>query len=492
DCREFVREREAHEIIARDQKRELEKNLQFSSLLSSFEFQFGSAFTGICTAAAILSTTTLSMWQVAVAAAMAGSGLLAKHLFTASQHPAPAPEPLRGNEEECHSDHFTAEQTLGSSPPSPLTPLARTDQAAAVSLHAGGEADRSIFRFSSSDSGGNSRSPFKIRFKKTRVSAKATRASKARTMGGLCKGEGVQGKRLGGRDGRKRVSSVRRVSLLFKKRKTGKNCTGKRDFFCSTDSPSFGWGLGIGIMYMMSAGKEEISKLSYAVDETAKVVHELKTELHKRRSHYGQSSGSSNGGLQATGQGNNSFRRIKAGPSDTKAFSSPGVEDGEGASSILTEELLPEGTEMDWLEAEFESELLKLPTFVNHASNHLRITGNCIENKAVHESECQNSTFFQPGVSPAELTEKLSDVLIKQQGNQISELESELKSAYSKLQQKEAELDTLKDCVKRLTEFSLSTTSGKLLDPLVFNYDVFSYLVLNIHILSFKECQMKF
>ena len=35
---------------------------------------------------------------------------------------------------------------------------------------------------------------------------------------------------------------------------------------------------------MMSAGKTEISKLNTAMDETAKVVQELKVELSKRKS----------------------------------------------------------------------------------------------------------------------------------------------------------------------------------------------------------------
>lgn len=65
------------------------------------------------------------------------------------------------------------------------------------------------------------------------------------------------------------------------------------------------------------------------------------------------------------------------------------------------------------------------------------------------------------GVLPSELDQKLCHMLIEQQENQIEELESELNSAQSKLREKEAELQALKDCVKRLTNFSLSTVSGK-------------------------------
>lgn len=64
------------------------------------------------------------------------------------------------------------------------------------------------------------------------------------------------------------------------------------------------------------------------------------------------------------------------------------------------------------------------------------------------------------GVSPHILKQKLSHLLIEQQENQIVELESELRSTQSKLGEKEAELQALKDCVRRLSNFSLSAASG--------------------------------
>lgn len=67
------------------------------------------------------------------------------------------------------------------------------------------------------------------------------------------------------------------------------------------------------------------------------------------------------------------------------------------------------------------------------------------------------------GILPAELDQKLCHLLIQQQENQIMELESDLHSAQSKLNVKEAKLQALKDCVKRLTEFSLSAVSGKII-----------------------------
>lgn len=41
------------------------------------------------------------------------------------------------------------------------------------------------------------------------------------------------------------------------------------------------------------------------------------------------------------------------------------------------------------------------------------------------------------------------------------ELESELQKSHSKLNKKEAELQTLKDCIRRLTEVSLASASDE-------------------------------
>lgn len=72
-------------------------------------------------------------------------------------------------------------------------------------------------------------------------------------------------------------------------------------------------------------------------------------------------------------------------------------------------------------------------------------------------------TYPSHGVVPAELDQKLCHLLIEQQEHQIGELESELNVAQSKLNEKEAELQALKDCVRRLTEFSLTNASGKII-----------------------------
>ena len=83
--------------------------------------------------------------------------------------------------------------------------------------------------------------------------------------------------------------------------------------------------------------------------------------------------------------------------------------------------------------------------------------------KGFHEMEGQSSDSYQfHGVLPAELDQKLCHVLIEQQENQMVELEFALYLAQSKLLEKEAELQALKHCDKRLNEFSLSTSSGNI------------------------------
>lgn len=69
-------------------------------------------------------------------------------------------------------------------------------------------------------------------------------------------------------------------------------------------------------------------------------------------------------------------------------------------------------------------------------------------------------TYQFSGVLPSELDQKLCHLLIEQQEGHIVELESALRQTHSKLHEKEAELQALKDCVRRLTEFSLGNASG--------------------------------
>lgn len=155
--------------------------------------------------------------------------------------------------------------------------------------------------------------------------------------------------------------------------------------FYFLDNSLFGWGLGVGIMYMMSAGKSEISKLNATMDETTKVVEELKTELYRRKSSRTIQVCSSANEVTANSKrisGNNRQLLLSksindnGGPQAINVSGLPTVDDGEYPSSVLTEEPEPELLEMDQLEAELECELQKLPWCFTEGSNDEAIRNN--------------------------------------------------------------------------------------------------------------------
>lgn len=121
-----------------------------------------------------------------------------------------------------------------------------------------------------------------------------------------------------------------------------------------SDKSSFGYGVGVGMMYMMSAGKAEIERLNAAVDETAKVVQELKAEIYKRKS-------SCDSKVEST-TSQSVFEKSVVGKDvdDVGGYGFSMTDEGEYASSILTEEPHRDAVEMEQLEAELESELMKL------------------------------------------------------------------------------------------------------------------------------------
>ncbi|KAM1333578.1 hypothetical protein ACFX15_009115 [Malus domestica] len=197
-------------------------------------------------------------------------------------------------------------------------------------------------------------------------------------------------------------------------------------------------------MYVMSAGKAEINKLNTAMDETARFVQELQSELHKRKSpHTLQVSGSANEA--------NTNHRITSNKLSQPELNNPSTEnrgaihmqmssftvseDAGCASSVLTEEQDPhsEVMDMDQLEAELESELQKLPWCATDTPRHegLSNLGQDIVSEVTAqgfhdlEGQCFVTQEFH-GVLPAQLDQKLCHVLIEQQEIQIVELESEL------------------------------------------------------------------
>lgn len=355
------------------------------------------------------------MWNLLLTAAIAGStGFIAKHVFT--NHHSPS--------EKCEQ-----EENLQESPAfdSPLV----TKECHGYESNCDQEG---IFRFSSSASGSRGKNKKKSCLKEK--SGVSCRRLKLAT-------ENV--KRSGGLKG----SSGRKSCACLKKKRT--------------ESSLFGRGLGVGIMYMMSAGKAEISKLSTAMDETSKTIHELRTELYKRKSTQLATS-SENISTEQMQLVVNRISMVDRAPNDMKLCGLTMADDVECPSSVLTEEPEPAVLEMDQLEAEFESELQKLPWSSTETSGHEITRLNLGKAEVSSEGFCElegadDVSYQRDGVLPSELDNKLCHLLIEQQENQITGLESELHLAQSQLHEKEAELQALKDCVRRLTEFSLSTIS---------------------------------
>lgn len=333
------------------------------------------------------------MWQLLLAAAIAGStGLVAKHFLSpTSSDLGPKCEPPF---ESGYESNF----------------------------------EQGIFRFSSSGSSGK----------------KFWRKKKSGTSRRLEKYDGVESERSAATGG---VVSRRRFAVRLKKRrKTAARCGSS--CFSSKDSNLFGHGVGIGMMCMMSAGKDEISRLSAAMDETYKIVRELKNELYRRKSTQlaqgSQTISNEHGELV-----HNRSRTEERESHNAKLSGLLTADDVDCPSSVLTEEPEPEELGMNRLEAELESELQKLPWSTDKVSGN---EADILEEQNAISYQCQ-------GISPSELDQKLCHLLIEQQENQIVGLESELNAAQSKLLEKEAELQALKDCVRRLTEFSISTGS---------------------------------
>ncbi|KAD5508582.1 hypothetical protein E3N88_16285 [Mikania micrantha] len=355
------------------------------------------------------------MWQVLLAAAIAGSGYFAKNLLY-KDHTKPTnfsyqkPDLLT----ETSSSHFKNAEADTS----------KTDEEAS-----------SIFRFSSSSNGSKN-----LRKKLGRNGGiKNNRVNQERKFDVVV-------------DDHKK--NVKKFAVCLKKRRICRNASSKCHSFDVKDKSSFGYGVGVGIMCMVSAGKAEIERLNKAVDETAKVVHELKTEISKRKLLCDSK-------IEKTvniKQDQSIFVKSDMGSDDNEAYGFPVTDEGEYASSILTEEPHRDVVEMEQLEAELESELLKLQVTYTSSSQNKTST------EALSKKQDFDLEFKQcNGVMPYELDQKLCHLLIEQQESQIVDLESELQQTNSKLLEKESELQALKDCVKRLSDVSITYPSGILL-----------------------------
>ncbi|CAI9766310.1 unnamed protein product [Fraxinus pennsylvanica] len=381
------------------------------------------------------------MWQVLLAAAAAaGSGILAKKFINPNEPISDIKQNPQNSDQIQDFRSFSEYlHTQDSVFPCNVPVQENGNESQSEEVDNSG----SIFRFSSHGS----------KFKNSRK----------KMGGGFKKNGGGKMERKCGSVGQRKNWIGKRFSVCLKKRRTGKNAPGKCES-CASKDGSFGWGIGVGIMYMMSSGKAEISRLNSAMDETTKVVQELKTEISRRKAsrhlHYSISQNEATTNKMHI-DGSYSRRLLTNRKDNVKAFAF--TEEGEGASLDLMEDQQPEVLEMDQLEAELESELQKLPWCTTEGSGSEGRTDIFYAEALAEEylqADHQNSNPIQfNGVVPSELDKKLSHLLIDQQKSQIVELETELNSTQSKLREKEAELQALKDCVKRLTEFSLASAS---------------------------------
>ncbi|KAI4300246.1 hypothetical protein L6164_033643 [Bauhinia variegata] len=403
------------------------------------------------------------MWPVLLAAAVAGStGLVAKH-FLSTSNADPEEKSKQCNEtSEDPGFPFDTENLEGSTSQHLVVPSGFDESGFEHNFQKQDE----LFTFSSL---GSSRSrQHGLRFRNNRFRKKPVFGCRGSKNGFRVAAKVEQTSDVEVRSEQRKGG--RRLPFCLKRRKITKNVAAKAGCCSSKDSSLFEWGLSIGTMYTMSIAKAEINNLSKAMEETARVVHEINYELNRRKSPHSQQNLNPvniemNYGKMSARHNEVILDMRKSGlrDIDVKILSLPVSEDGECGSSALTEEPDRPVLEMDQLEAELQFELQKLPGCTIGGTCHEEMRSNLHEieftDERGHGTDNQNFYYQSHGVSASELHQKLSHLLIEQQENQIVELESELRLAQSKLDEREAELQAMKDCVTRLTEFSLSTIS---------------------------------
>ncbi|XP_016495142.1 uncharacterized protein LOC107814275 isoform X1 [Nicotiana tabacum] len=429
------------------------------------------------------------MWPALVVAAAAGSGFLAKKIF--NQNAAePTSVSTETNIKFDKDSSFISNHEINSKCEKPNDPeegfnttFQHKDSTFACNLRCSiqeqseGFSDDSIFRFSSAS--GSEMGCRNLRKKNVECSRKS-------------KGNAMECKRNNGGKLRKKCGNVRggekelfrldkrksgngngkRFYVCLKKRRTNKVPSGKCDSCASKGNSFFGYGLGIGMMCMMSAEKSEINRLNSTMNETAKAVEEIKAELSRRKVAHDLHASKNKAETSENNDGECTIRAFPRSSTENRnifrALDHQVAEEGECASSVVTEEPQPEVMEMDQLEAELESELQKLPWCATEGTDLDGGRDPCkdvFREKDFNLADDRNAeTSKFSGVLPSELDQKLCHLLIEQQESQIVELESELRQTHSKLHEKEAELQALKDCVRRLTEFSLGSASDEEID----------------------------
>ncbi|CAL5389510.1 unnamed protein product [Camellia sinensis] len=186
----------------------------------------------------------------------------------------------------------------------------------------------------------------------------------------------------------------------------------------------------------------KLSRLNTAVDETTKVVQELKTEFSGRKSSRNLQVSSSKTEISTSPyktRGKHTEPIPQSSTENRDNVQDSGVfvtEKGECASSLLTEEPQQEVLEMDRLEAELESELQKLLGCSTDASGFEgKISDICEFNTDIHVQDS--------GVIVTEEGECASSLLTEEPQQEVLEMdrpEAELESELQKLPRCSTEL----------------------------------------------------
>lgn len=252
------------------------------------------------------------------------------------------------------------------------------------------------------------------------------------------------------------------------------------------DEQLFNFGLGFGVVFMVTSSKKEIEKLRELQKQTERLVKDLKEEV-SRRNFSNDSSQIVQNGEDMLSEHHYAKREIedaKDRMASVSQSSSGRLESGisengcnSSAQSIITTESTPEHSGMAQLEAELEAELermelnltaeisCELETFSgsempgNIVYNDLDVSGTPGK-KSSHDQE--NIDRANDGVSPIELERRLHELLQKRQEDHITELEADLKITEDKLVDKEKELSWWKERVCQLLQENdeATTTPG--------------------------------
>lgn len=252
------------------------------------------------------------------------------------------------------------------------------------------------------------------------------------------------------------------------------------------DEQLFNFGLGFGVVFMVTSSKKEIEKLRELQKQTERLVKDLKEEVSRRNVSNDSSQIVQNGEdlLSEHHYAKREIEDAKDRMASVSQSSSGRLESGisengcnSSAQSIITTESTPEHSGMAQLEAELEAELermelnltaeisCELETFSgsempgNIVYNDLDVSGTPGK-KSSHDQE--NIDRANDGVSPIELERRLHELLQKRQEDHITELEADLKITEDKLVDKEKELSWWKERVCQLLQENdeATTTPG--------------------------------